>query len=292
MRILIIANPLVGIKSKKKAIIDRLVKHIKSGGGTVDTTYIMKSGIGKTHASKAALEGYHAVYAAGGDGTVNEVASGLVGRTTPMGIIPLGTGNGLARGLGMPFDTEGIIATLLHNKTTTIDIGKIASRYFFSTAGIGFDAYISRDFNRKRNIRTDMKWYVLHAVKNYFTHDTEELKLVVDGKVMERTVFGLTVCNSAQYGVGALIAPQADLKSGKLIAALIPKYNVFKALPAINRLFRGALTEDKNMEYITFRTLIIKRHSANVFQADGDAFEGEKTLTVSVIPSSLHVIVP
>ena len=292
MRTLIIANPLVGIHKEKKAVIEKITSHIKGSGGSVDITYIMKQGTGKTHASRASLEGYDAVYAAGGDGTVNEVASGLVGRATPLGIIPVGTGNGFARGLGIPLDTKSIITTLLKNKITSIDTGIISSRYFFATAGIGFDAHIAHDFNIKRGTKTSLSGYFILGMKNYFSLRPESLTLVFDGREIQRTVFGLTVCNTSQYGGGAIIAPQADPKSGKLIAVLFPKFNVFKALPAVKRLLKGTLRDYKDVEYITFETLKIKRRSAGLFQVDGEAFEGDKTLDISVLPSSLKVITP
>lgn len=292
MRILIIANPLVGIQKDKKTVIDEITSHIIRGGNTADITYIMKPGMGQMRSARASLEGYDSVYAAGGDGTMNEVATGLVGRSIPLGIIPLGTGNGFARGLGIPLDIKDIIAVLLKNKVTTIDSGKFASRFFFATAGIGFDASIAYEFSQKRKNGKNLKDYVIAAVKNYFTKKSEQITLVVDGQEITRTVFGLTVCNTPQYGGGATIAPQADPKSGKLIAALIPKLNVFKAIPAIQRLFDGTLTECKDLEYITFKTLKIMRQTAGLCHVDGETFTADSILNVSVLPSSLKVIVP
>ena len=129
MRILIIAHPFVGIDKEKRRIIEKISASISRNNGSVDVAYTMKPGIGTVFSSRAALEGYNAVYAAGGDGTVNDVASGLVGRFTPLGIIPLGTGNGFARSLNIPFETDNLVDMFSKNKTTTIDLGKISSHF-------------------------------------------------------------------------------------------------------------------------------------------------------------------
>ena len=130
MRILIIANPVVGIEKEKRAIVENIASHISGKGGSVDITYSLKPGIGGKYSSMSKFEGYDAVYAAGGDGIVNDVASGLVERDIPLGVIPLGTGNGFARGLNIPLDQESLIEVLLQNKTTKIDTGKISTRFF------------------------------------------------------------------------------------------------------------------------------------------------------------------
>ncbi len=118
MRVLIIANPIVGIHKEKRKFIQNIVAHIVRNGGSADITYSMKAGTGKLRSSRASLEGYDAVYAAGGDGTINDVASGLINRNIPLGIIPLGTGNGLARALGIPFEPDKLIRMFEANRTT------------------------------------------------------------------------------------------------------------------------------------------------------------------------------
>jgi len=292
MRILIIANHSVGIRKGKRDVLEKIASRISSGGGTADITYMMKPGMGKKRSSNASLEGYDAVYAAGGDGTLNDVASGLVGGTIPLGIIPLGTWNGFARGMNIPLDTAGMIDIILKHKTVTIDTGKIFTRVFLATSGIGFDAHIAHDLNKRRTGENSLRKYYYQAVKNYFFNSPEKLTLFFDGKEMRRNLLGLTICNTNQYGGGALIAPQADPKSGTLVAVLIPKFSVFKAILAAKRLFNGTITKCRELEYITFKTLIIKRQKPDLFHCDGEAFTGDSVMNVSVIPSSLTVIAP
>ena len=196
MRILIIANPAAGINKEKRAVIENIASIIKSRDGSVDITYSMKPGTGKKYSSMAAFEGYEAVYAAGGDGTVNDVASGLVGRDIPLGIIPFGTGNGFARGLNIPLDEKGFTEVLIRNKTIKIDVGKISSRYFFSTGGIGFDAKIAYDFNKSHNFERRVPAYFYFALKNYLFTRPEIVTLIIDGKELKRKIFGLSLANT------------------------------------------------------------------------------------------------
>ncbi len=292
MRVLIIAHPIVGIDKEKRRIIEIISASISRNKGSVDVAYTMKPGIGTVFSSRAALEGYNAVYAAGGDGTVNDVASGLVGRPIPLGIIPLGTGNGFARSLKIPFETDNLVDMFSKNKTTTIDVGKISSHFFIATAGIGFDALIAQDFKNKERGSRNLLAYFLIGVKQYFKETSENLVLIADGKELKRRVFGLTIANVPQYGGGAIIAPQASTSSGTLIAILIPKFNPLKALPMLMKLFDGSVDKVHGLEYIEFKTLKIKRERAGICHVDGEVFQGNPTVNVAVIPNALRVIIP
>ncbi len=193
MRILIIAHPGVGVFKEKRQVIERIAARVVEQGGTADITYIMKPGLGMKHSSHAAFEGYDAVYAAGGDGTLNDVASGLVGRKTPLGIIPLGSGNGFAQALGIPFDTDGIVRMLEARRTAAIDVGRIANRFFFSCAGIGYDAFIASEFNKLQAPDRTVKSLWKIAIKEYFRHSSETFTITVDGREEKRKAFGISI---------------------------------------------------------------------------------------------------
>jgi len=292
MRILIIANPSVGIQKEKREVIEAIASEISSKGGSADITYSLEPGTGGKYSSLAAFEGYTAVYAAGGDGTINDVASGLLGGKVPLGIVPLGTGNGFARGLGIPLDQSSYMEVLLRNKTIKIDAGKLSSHFFFSTAGISFDAHIARDFNKRQKSNRSIRMYIVSSVKKYFLTHSEDLTLIIDGKKITRSLFALTIANTSQYGGGAVIAPHTDPRNGKLTAVLIPKIGVFKALLSINKLFKGSVNKLKELEFIEFKSLKIIREKAGLYHVDGETYKGASHLTVTVLPSSLKVIVP
>ncbi len=292
MRVLIISHPTVGINREKRQWIERIASGITKKGGTADTTYIMKPGQGKKYSSRAALEGYDAVYSAGGDGTLNDVASGLVGRKTPLGIIPLGTGNGLARGLNIPFDLESLLQVFERNRVVPIDVGKISSHYFFSVAGIGYEVFIAEEFNRITSQNRQIRTLVTLALKNYFLRRSETLALTVNGKETTRKVFGLTLCNTGQYGSGAVIAPQASARDGKLTAVIIPKLNPITGIQAAYRLFHNTINEMKDLEYIDFTSMKIRREKPGAYEVDGETHAGGTNLNISILPGALRVIVP
>ena len=292
MRILIIANPVVGIDKEKRSVIENIVSRVSKNGGTADVTYTFKPGLGEKYSSISPFEGYNAVYAAGGDGTINDVASGLVGTDIPLGIIPLGTGNGLACGLDIPLEPERFTEVLLKNKIRKIDVGRISSHYFFSTAGIGYDARIAFDFNRSSTFKRSLLGYFWVGIKDYFFTRSEKITLYADGKQLSRKIFALTVANTPQYGCGAVIAPKADPSSGKMVAVIVPKLSVFKIFPAIKKLFSGSIHEISQLEFIEFKNLRIKRSKPGIYHADGEAYTGNPNLNISIYPSSLNVIVP
>jgi diacylglycerol kinase (ATP) len=292
MRALIIAHPSVGVHKEKRAFVEQIVSHIAKGGGNVDVTYIMKPGSGMKFSSRAALEGYDAVFAAGGDGTVNDVASGLVNRKTPLGVIPFGTGNGLANALNIPFEPEGYFRMLDEGKSIAIDTGRIATRFFFSVAGIGYDAAIAREFNRKEYPFRTVKSLYSIAIKQYFLRRSEKVTLTIDGNVTTRKVFGITFCNTGHYGAGAVISPGSNPRDGKLDAVIIPHLNPISGYFAMRKLFDGTISSVRGIEYIPFSSLTIKRSRAGLCQADGETFPAEETVSVSVMPGALHVLSP
>lgn len=292
MRVLIIAHPTVGINPEKRQWVERIASRVSQKGGSADITYSMKPGQGKHHASRAALEGYDAVYAAGGDGTINDVASGLVDRKIPFGIIPLGTGNGLARGLNIPFDVDGQIRMFQTGKTVQLDAGKIGSHYFFSVAGIGYEVSIAEEFNRIAGRDRHVNTLIFLALRNYIFRRPEKVTLVVDGREMTRRIFSLTICNTGQYGSGAVIAPQANARDGKLTAVLIPKLNLFTGIQAAYRLFHNSIHEMKGLEYIEFQSMKIRRDKPAFYESDGETYSGGTNLSVNVLPGALRVIVP
>ena len=291
-RVLIIANPQVGIDKEKRATVNRISDLIRKREGTVDIAYSYKPGYGKKLAAISTVEGYDAIYVAGGDGTVNDVASGIAGSDIPLGIIPLGTGNGLARGLKIPLEEDRFIDVLMNNHIIDIDAGKIGPSMFFATAGIGFDSKIAHDFNKSFKSGRSVPGYVYLGVKHYFLGGPEKLTLVIDGREITRKLFALTIANTSQYGGGAVIAPQASPTSGKLIAILIPKLNMFKALFAARKLFNGTADRVKGLQFIEFSTMKIIREKPGLYHVDGETYEGTARMNVSVLPGALKVIVP
>ena len=289
MRVLIIANPIAGIRKDRRAVLDAVRQQLTRKGHSCDITYSMARGRGKYLSSRAVVEGYNAVIAAGGDGTVNDVASGLVDRHVPLGILPLGTGNGLARGLNIPFDHEKTVELLEKQQVRAIDVGKIGQYHFLATGGIGFDAQIAHEFNEQQTTRRSITKYFTIGLKNYLFRGSEEVEIAVDGNKLTRNIFAMTFANTPQYGGGAIIAPTARPDSGKLVAVLIPKPNIIQGISGVIKLFKGTVDQIKILEFIEFTKMSVKRKKNDILHVDGEAYPCNPQFTVQVKPSSLLI---
>ena len=212
-----IINPISGTLNKRRIpkIIDKLLDKEQWMADIVFTEY---KGHGIELARHYAALGFNAVVAVGGDGTVNEVASGLRGTNTALGVIPIGSGNGFARHMGTPLRTTNAVEALNNMTPVRCDYGLANDHPFFATCGTGFDASISEEFQKAgtRGFRT----YFEKIVKNIFTYEPENYKLKGEGIDIEGKAFLVTIANCSQWGASAVIAPKASSGSRTRIGSL------------------------------------------------------------------------
>ena len=222
-----IINPTSGTKSRVNVAerIEQLLDHSKFKHEVVFTEY---AGHAPALAKEAAKNGCEIVVAVGGDGTVIEVARGLLYTETALAILPKGSGNGLARHLKIPMGLDNAIQTLNKGHVSTIDSGTINDHPFFTAAGIGFDAYISSVFagNKKRGLQT----YVELIMKEVLNYKHMLINASINNKTFEADCYVMAFANAAQYGNNAYIAPLADIQDGLLDVCLVRKLDLVKAL--------------------------------------------------------------
>ncbi|PJF38513.1 MAG: hypothetical protein CUN55_17070, partial [Phototrophicales bacterium] len=187
-----------------------------------DIVYTQAAGHASELAKKAIQEKYTAVVAVGGDGTVNEVAQVLIHSPLHLGIIPQGSGNGLARHLGIPMDTTKAIERLLSPKSMKIDAAKANGNYFFCTSGVGFDAHVSASFAARTH--RGLSGYIFFALQEGFGYRPLTYTIEWHGRVLHTEAFLIAVANSTQYGNNAYIAPQADIQDGQLDVCIIKPF--------------------------------------------------------------------
>ena len=247
-------------------------------------------GHAKELAQKYAWLEYDAVLAIGGDGTVNEVASGLIGSRTALGIIPCGSGNGLARHIGIPMDPYKAIKWLDQSHVVHMDYGMINDRPFFCTCGVGFDAAISKSFSEAgtRGIVT----YLESIIKEIASYRNETYHLFVDGMEQEYSAFIVTCANAGQWGNNAFIAPQASITDGLLDIAIIPSFTVIDIPIMAIQLFNRQLDKNRNVRMLRCRELKIVREKPGVAHFDGDPIMLGTEINIKIVPGSLNVIVP
>lgn len=180
----------------------------------MDTAYTTGHGDATRLTTDAASKGYRAVIAAGGDGTVNEIATALCGTSTALGIIPVGSGNGLARHLGLPLDVTEAIEVIAKDNIIDCDYGTANGRPFFCTFGVGFDAAVSEKFAHQK--RRGKLSYIKSAISEYVSYNPQTYTISANGQILTQKAFIVACCNASQYGNNAYIAPTASITDGLL----------------------------------------------------------------------------
>lgn len=293
MKVRFIINPVSGTAGRVK-LITGLVRDVL---GKENGIFEVKATTGPESAGHLAREavnkGYEFVFACGGDGTVNGVASQLVGKRTTLGIIPAGSGNALARTLQIPSDPLDAIGLLKTGSVRDIDVGRTCGRYFFTTAGFAFEALLSKKYNEgslTKKIRGIAPYYALGLLE-YLRFTPEKVNLVVDGQELSAAPLILTAANTSQWGGGAFIAPGAKVDDGLMDLCVIPRAGILKTVALWRRLMKGRMEGFDGFQLVRGKEAIIKGRKATYAHVDGEPFHFEGDISVSILPASLRVLV-
>lgn len=279
-KLLFIINPVSGTVDKQEieAAIDQYADHDKF---VVEKVYTAYAGHAAELSRQAATDGVAIVVAVGGDGTVNEVGKGLVYTDTALGILPCGSGNGLARHLLLPMNVRKCIEIINAAEIHRLDYGTINDYPFFCTCGMGFDAFISEQFAKagKRGPIT----YVQKVLEAGLKYRPQTYVLSVDGSTMQYKAFLISVANASQYGNNCYIAPQASMSDGLLDVVIMEPFDMMDAPQISLDLFNKTL--DKNSKIKTFQT----KHIHVCRQQEGVIhYDGEPVMTGREIDIMLH----
>lgn len=284
---LFIINPISGGK-KKDDVPELIEKYLDAA--RFDAVVVFSDGI--SHArqiAKEAVNKFQLVVAVGGDGTVNEVASAIVGGDAVLGIIPYGSGNGLSRFLHISMDPVKAIKGLSLGHVEVIDSAKLNGQPFFNMAGMGFDAHISEVFSHgeKRGFFT----YIKSSMQEIARYKPQIYHLEIDGKVYEREAFMLSFANSSQYGNDAHISPHASVQDGLLDVCIIKKFPLWRFPEMGIRMITKTSDKTKYVEIIRGKKIRVKRSKPGPVHLDGEPhITGTDTL-IEIVPASLRVIV-
>jgi diacylglycerol kinase (ATP) len=284
---LFIVNPISGGK-KKDGVPELINKHLDADAFT--PVIVFSDGI--LHARQIAKEAsnkFDLIVAVGGDGTINEVASAIVGTDTPLGIIPFGSGNGLSRFLRIPMNVEKAIKTLSTGHIETIDSANLNGKPFFNMAGMGFDAHISEVFShgKKRGFFT----YLKSSIEEVAKYKPQTYHIEIDGKIYEREAFMLSFANSSQYGNNAHISPHASIQDGLLDICVIKMFPLWRFLEMGLRMMTKTSDKTKYVEIIRGKHITVKRSRPGPVHLDGEPQITGTVNEIEVVPNSLKVIV-
>jgi len=240
-------------------------------------------------ARAAVAERANLVIVWGGDGTVNEVGGALAGSPTALGLIPAGSGNGLAGGLGVPRDPHAALATALGEKTLAVDVGMLDDRPFFNIAGIGFDAHVARLFNLRSQGRRGRLPYVLIGVREGCRYRGKEYAITLDGASLRSRALLIAFANGREYGMGMQIAPGARLDDGLLEACVVEDRSVLARFRDARHLALGSIHRAPRMVLQAVRTATVEADGEIEFHLDGEPGVVQDRLTVTVRPGALVV---
>jgi YegS/Rv2252/BmrU family lipid kinase len=298
MSIVAIVNPISGAGMDPEAA-NRRVAMIRDelGRRRLDGSVHLTEGAGHARemAARAASDRADLVIVWGGDGTVNEVGGGLAGSETPLGLIPAGSGNGLAAALGVARDPKTAITIALDGRTMPVDMGKLDDRPFFNVAGIGFDAHVAHLFNQRARGRRGRLPYVVIGVREGCRYTGAEYTITLDngspGSSTTTVSKALLIAfaNGQEYGMGIRIAPQARLDDGLLEACIVEDRPVVSRFLHARHLATGSIARAPRITLRSVRSATVQSTSPIVYHVDGEPGLAQGSLRVTIEPGALKV---
>jgi len=284
-----VINPRSGVdreKSIQKAISETL-DHSQFSYTLQQTAYPKH---GTEIAQHAAMQGAYAVVAVGGDGSVNDVARGLLGTETALAILPKGSGNGMARSLRIPLNERKALQVINANKTIRMDVGFANDIPFISNAGVGFDTVVSEAFALS-SVR-GFKTYTWLVAKHLWRYKSIRWNFRIDGEEFSEQAFMITVANGQQFGYNFRIAPQASWTDGLLDIVVVKKFPRLLGGALVLRAMWGNITQSPFVKHFRAKEVVITSPELRLMQADGDAHVTGNEVRFRVEPAALKIIAP
>lgn len=286
-KVLFIINPLSGT-NRIKALKNDIEENLDLNSFSYEIVYTEFPKHGTSLASEAANKGFDIIVAVGGDGSVNDVIKGLYGTQAILGIIPMGSGNGLARSLKVPLKEGRAIQLINKLSVCEIDIGKADGHLFASNAGVGFDAVVTNEFSN--NERRGFLAYIGIILKNIWSYKPKKWTVEIDGKISTTTSFMLTAANAVQLGYGFQIAPESQIDDGYLDLVNIKKFPVLMASVIALRAFSGTIHKSRFVTTQKIKKVRISHPELNQLQLDGENLPCGNEIIIEVLPKKLKVI--
>lgn len=292
MSIVAIINPISGAGADR-ATSERRIAAIKDEaqrrGLSVDVHVTTRAGHARELAAASAASHVDLVIVWGGDGTINEAGAGLVGSSTTLAVVPAGSGNGLAAALGAARDANAALTTAFDGSTRIIDAGVMAGRPFFNIAGIGFDARIARLFNERGAGRRGPLPYIVIGLREGCLYSGVEYRVDLDGDRRQVRAFLVAFANGREYGIGARIAPQAELDDGLLDATIVEYRPLLARFWDARHLALGTAHRAASVFTKRVTHAVVESDGAMEFHVDGELGSVDRRIEVKILPAALKV---
>lgn len=287
-KILFIINPISGGKDKE-GIKNLIFNELRASDFDVHLRITEYAGHAMALAAWAVAEEFDVVVAVGGDGTLNEVAGQLVGTNIPVGIIPYGSGNGLARHLKIPLNASKALRTIKEGIRISMDTGALNGRPFFNMAGVGLDAKIAHIFatNKKRGFKN----YIKLALKELVGLEPTRYQIIVDGQFYHEDIYFVSIANSPQFGNDMNIAKDATVRDGLFDVCIFNAFPLWM-VPWYGVAMKLKILKSKHLKIVQGKKIEIVGDATFYAHTDGEAFLVEERAGIEMFPLSLHIIVP
>jgi diacylglycerol kinase (ATP) len=285
-KILFIINPISGIgkKGKLPSLIEKYIDKDRFDFEIRTTEYRKHA---KQMAYQSAMDGFDIVCAVGGDGSVHEVGTALIGTNTKLAIIPAGSGNGLARHLKIPLNVRKAILTINEMNTIKMDTVLVNDKPFLNAGGYGFDAIIAKKFdeNKKRGFSN----YVKLVFREFLKYNPINVTIDVNGEVKKLPVLLCTIANASEFGNGFCVSPKSDVTDGKIELCLLKPFHIWNAPKLAYQFFNKKTDRSRFAEIISFEKARITL-TEKIAHYDGEPFKVRSVLNVQVVPKSLNIL--
>lgn len=282
-----IINPISGV-GKKGELPGLIEAHLDHSRFTYDIVYTQYRKHAKKIAKEASDNGVEIVCAVGGDGSVHEVGTALIGTETKLAIIPTGSGNGLARHMGIPLSIPKAIECINEMDFIRMDTVKVNDKPFLGVGGYGLDALIAKRFDEyhKRGFWS----YVKLVAREFWKYNPVNISVDMNGEVKKMPVVLCTIANTSEFGNGFVVSPKSDATDGKIELCLLKPFSIWSMPGLIFRFFRRTSHKSRYAEVISFKKakISIPHQMAHY---DGEPFDVRQELNVQVIPHSLNIVV-
>lgn len=250
---------------------------------------------GQGHATELAQQAastkeFDVVYAVGGDGTVNEVARGLVNTQQPMGILPKGSGNGLARHLGIPVNFKKSLELISSTNSISMDSFLINNKLSVNVSGIGFDGHVVSQFGK--NGKRGLIGYSKLVVKEFFSFNEFSVKANIDCTTYQKDAFVVAFANSSQFGNNACVSPHASVCDGLLDICFIKKVPITQALGFAQKMFTNQIEKSSWVDIVQAKEVTLSFERPMPYHVDGEYMPPSKDFSIIIQPASLNMIVP
>lgn len=257
---------------------------------SLDISFTEYAGHASELTRKALADGATCIIAVGGDGTVNEIARAMIHSNAVLGIVPKGSGNGLARELHIPMDAKRALDLIAKQHISTIDCCKANGRIFFCTCGVGFDAAVSQKFANEK--RRGSLTYIKNTIEEYLSYKPEPYELLVDNQTIKEKAFLVACGNASQYGNNAFIAPHANIQDGQMDITILSPFTPLDIAPLAIQLFTKQIDRNSKIKTLKGKEVVIIRQKPGVMHLDGEPVMAESRIEISMIPRSLRVFTP